>query len=210
MKNIKKIIISFVISLIVVLIVQVIWNNFNKDSLSIYVALKDIYKGEKILKDDIKEIKVQNNSSLVKYSNIKIDNQFANENIVCGKVLESNDLTTKKADEQYEYLTIEVKDISDALAYQLKKGDYINVYYTTKNKELYNIANNKEEVVETDLNITFKMFENIKVIGLYDSSGIEVNEGSQYKAIMLRVEEKEAIIVSSIKSEGTFSVSILK
>lgn len=213
MKNIKKIIISFAVALLVVIVIQLVWNKFDKNSVSVYVATKDIYKGEMILKEDIKEIKVGRDSEINKYIDVEVENKIAKENIVSGKVLENSDITSKKVDESedesYEYLTIEVKEVSDSLAYQLKKGDYINVYYTTKNKKLNSIVS-KGEAIETDLNTTFRIFENIKVIGLYDSAGIEVDSGEQYKAIMLRVKKEEAMLVSNIKSEGTFTISTVK
>lgn len=214
MKGIKKIILSFLVSLIIVIIIQFVWAEFGDNSVSVYVAINDIYKGEKILKENVKEIKVQKNSEISKYYNIKIENKFAKENIVSGKLLENNDLASKNVevfeDESYEYITIELKEVSDALAYQLKKGDYINVYYTTNNKKLNSVLTDKNKTIETDLNITFRIFENIKVIGLYDSDGAETNIGKQYKAIMLRVKKEEAILVSNIKKEGTFTVSTVK
>lgn len=214
MKSIKKIIISSAVALLVVIVVQIIWNKLGNNSVSIFVASKDIYKGEKILKEDVKEIRVHKNSEINKYSNIKIENKIAKANIVSGKILENTDIgieeTQNNEEQSYEYVTIEVKDVSNSLAYQLKKGDYINVYYTTKNKELNSEIFNKAEKVETDLNITVRIFENIKIIGLYDTLGIEVNNGEQYKAIMLRVKKDEALILSNIKAEGTFTVSTVK
>lgn len=213
MKSIKKIIISFALSFLVVIVMQLVWNKFGKSDVSLYVATKDIYKGEKILKQDIKEIKVKKNKSIVKYVNVGVENKIAKENIVSGKVLESSDITSEKLEksdvESYEYITIEIKDVSDSLAYQLKKDDYINVYYTTKNKKLDNILTNRE-AIETEINTTFRIFENIKIIGLYDSMGTEVSSGEQYKAIMLRVKAEDAILISSIKSEGTFTVSTVR
>jgi len=213
-KSIKKVVISFCVALFVVVVVQFVWNKFDKNNVSIYVANSDIYKGEKILKEDIKEFKVERYSDISKYSNVNIESKVAKENIIAGKILEKSDVTSEKVeyneDESYEYLTIELKDVSDSLAYQLKTGDYINVYYTSKNKKLDSVLANKEETIETELNTTFRIFENIKVIGLYDSIGVEVNSGEQYKAIMLRVKTEEAILVSNIKDEGIFTVSLVK
>ena len=169
MKSIKKIIISFAISLLVVTVIQLVWNKFGESNVSVYVATKDIYKGEKILEEDLKEIKVKKSNSVSKYSNVEIENRIAKENIVSGKILESTDVTSKEGagseGDSYEYITIEVKDVSDSVAYQVKKGDYINVYYTTKNKKLDNILTNKGQTIETELNTTFRVFEKIKVIG---------------------------------------------
>lgn len=212
-KNIKKVVISFAIAIMVVIIVQLILNNFDKSNVTAYIALKDIYKDEKILDNCVKEIKVKRNSETIKYANVDIKNKFAKENIVCGKLIGNDDVTSKvEKDEkgEYEYVTIEVKDISDSVAYQLKKDEYVSVYYTSKDEKFKNLFLDKYEMVQNGTNITFRLFEKIKVLGLYNSVGKEASSGEQYKAIMLRVTKEEAMMISNIKGEGSFTIAIIK
>lgn len=214
MNNIKKITIAFLVALVLVVIIEIVWSKFGTKQTSIYVAVKEIYKGEKILETDIKKISLNNVSDISKYINNDIVGKIAKNNISSDKIISSEDVTQKELElednESYEYITIEVKSISDSLAYQIKKGDYINVYYTTKNKKLENLFIGKEEVIQNDLSITYRIFENTKVIGLYNSVGQEVKDGNQYNGIMLRVKREDAMFVSNIKDEGVFTTSILK
>ncbi len=214
MNNIKKITIAFLIALIVVVLVEITWNKFGIKQTNIYVAVKEIYKGEKILEDDVKKISLNATEGISKYTNSDIVGKIAKNNISSDKIVSKGDVTANKLEiedeESYEYITIEVKSISDSLAYQIKKGDYINVYYTTKNRKLENLFINKREVLQNNLSITYRIFENTKVIGLYNTVGQEVKNGNQYNGIMLRVKKQDALFVSNIKDEGVFTTSILK
>ena len=214
MNNIKKITIAFLIALIVVVIIEIMWSKFGTKQTNIYVATQEIYKGEKILESDVKKISLNRVGNIDKYINSNMVGKTAKNNICANKIILKEDITEKEAeiteDESYEYITIEVKNISDSLAYQIKKGDYINVYYTTKNRKLENLFIDKEEVIQNDLSITYRIFENTKVIGLYNTIGQEVKDDSQYNGIMLRVKSEDAMFVSNIKDEGVFTTSILK
>ena len=213
MKDIKKIIISLTLSLIVVILVQVIWNKSVKNDMLVYMATKDIYEGEKLYEDSFVKIKVKPNSNIIGSYKLDMTGKIAACNIAKGKIIEEGDLTGKEnenSNKEYEYITIEVKNISDSLAYQLKKGDYINIYYTSKGKDVNGMVKDKTSINGLDDTSTARIFENIKVIGLYDMTGNEVLEGSQFNAIMIRVKNEEALLISNIKTCGTFSISSVK
>ena len=210
MNKTKKIIISFVISLGIVLVFQFVFNNlFKSDNETIYVLNKDIYKGEKITKDDLKNIVVSGNIDMKDSFNVDYNNKVAKANLSKGQVLSSYNVVTKEEleekDEKYEYVTIEIKDVSMAMAYQLKKGDNINVYFTSRD-----IATESDSQSIVQNTKTIKLLENKKIIGLYDSSGKEIINGDVYNAIVIRVTAEEAINLSNIKEEGSFNISLVK
>lgn len=210
MKSTKKLVISFVLSLAIVLIIQFIWNGFfNNNEQSIYVLNKDIYKGEKIAEEDLKIIKVTKNNSIENNYNVDIVDKVAKENLSEGKILKRDDLESTKdfqdTEEKYEYVSIEVKGISDGVAYQLNKGQTINVYFTAR--DISNNENAQSIVQDTK---TIKVLENKKIIGLYDTSGNEIQKGDVYNAIVLRVSAEEAMTLSNIKGEGNFNISLVK
>ena len=210
MKNTKKLIISFCISLVLVIIIRVLFNGFfSTNEETIYVLTKDIYKGEKITKEDVKSITVVNQNYLKNSINVDYVDKVAKENLQIGKILENTDMINKEeikeSEKQYEYVSIEIKDISDSVAYQLNKGDNINVYYTSK--DILSETNLKTVIKD---NKTIKILENKKIIGLYDTSGRETIKGNTYNAIMLRVTAEEAMILSNIKEEGYFNISLVK
>ena len=202
MNNTKKLIISFVISLFVVLAFKIIWNMFSSNNeTEILMLTKDVYKGEKITKEDYKVIKVIGNNNITNESNVDVRSKVAK--------LNNNDLIDEKAfetsDEKYEYISIEIKDISDAVAYQLAKGQNINVYFTSREV----IAGQNVQNIVSDTK-TVKVLGNKKIIGLYDSLGREVTKDDLYSAILLRVSSEEAMTISNIKDEGAFNITLIK
>lgn len=210
MNKTKKILISFVISLCIVLVFQFVFNNlFKSDSQTIYILNKDIYKGEKITKEDLKSITVSSKLDMKDCFNVDYAGNLAKGNLIKGHVLSSCDFAEKeqleKTEEKYEYISIEIKSISQAMAYQLKKGDNINIYFTSRD---ITDENSSKSIVEN--NKTIKILENKKIIGLYDTSGNEVGDNEVYNAIVLRVTDDEAISISNIKEEGSFNISLVK
>lgn len=210
MKNTKKLIISFCISLALVLFIRFLFNSFfSSNEETIYMLTKDVYKGENITEEDVKSITVINQKHLKNSINVNYVDKVAKENLQVGKILENTDMINKEeikeGEKQYEYVSIEIKDISDSVAYQLNKGDNINVYFTSK--DISSGENLKTFIKD---NKTLKILDNKKIIGLYDSSGREIIKGNTYNAIMLRVTSEEAMILSNIKEEGYFNISLVK
>ena len=97
---------------------------------------KDIYKGERITKEDLKSIVVANKLELKDSFNVNYVDKVAVQNLSRGQVLSSYDIAyeedLEETEEKYEYVSIEIKNISQAVAYQLKKGDVVNVYFTSR------------------------------------------------------------------------------
>jgi len=206
----KKILISFVISLCIVLVFQFVFNNlFKSDNETIYFLNKDVYKGEKITKEDLKNVIVSSKLDMKDSFNIDYTNKVAKENLSKGQVLSKNNIIEKEeleeTNEKYEYISIEIKSISQAVAYQLKKGDSINVYFTSRD---ISSENTSQSIVQNTK--TIKVLENKKIIGLYDSSGNEVIDNDVYNAIVLRVTTEEAMKLSNIKEEGNFNISLVR
>mgnify|MGYP004552110303 CR=1 FL=1 len=215
MKNSKKLIISLCISLVILGVCELIYSKTLKENeVEIKVATEDIYKGETISEEIIKRIKIKKNSDLNKYGNVDVSEKVASRNILAGKILEEGDVSekidNKKDEENYEYVTIEVKNISDGLAYQLKKGDKVNLYYTVKDKQI-NAIEQENNIKNSIENIkTIRLIEHLEVINVFDASGNVTNDKGIYSAIMFRVTENQAITIANIKSEGTFSVTLIK
>ena len=215
MKNSKKLIISLCISLVILGVCELIYSKTLKENeVEIKVATEDIYKGETISEEIIKRIKIKKNSDLNKYGNVDVSEKVASRNILAGKILEEGDVSekidNKKDEENYEYVTIEVKNISDGLAYQLKKGDKVNLYYTVKDKQI-NAIEQENNIKNSIENIkTIRLIEHLEVINVFDASGNVTNDKGIYSAIMFRVTENQAITIANIISEGTFSVTLIK
>lgn len=214
MGNTKKLVISLCISLIILSVIHFVYTNFLESTeVDIKVLTKDVYKGEKISENIIQNVKVKKNSSMEKYCNIDVSEKVASRNIAAGKILEVDDLASmdeNQEDDKYEYITIEIKNSSDGLAYQLKKGDKVSLYYTVKDKEINQLSPNDTVITTINNMKTVRLFEGLEVMGLFDTSGNEIKEQGQYSTVMFRVEKENSMVIANIKSEGTFSVALIK
>lgn len=214
MKKYKKIVISLCVSLVILGVFQVIYSNITKNNeVTVKIVTKDVYKGEKIPESIIQTVKIERKNDMEKYQNIDISGKVASKNIASGKILEDEDLTNdnvENVDESYEYITIDIKNASDGLAYQLKKGDKVSLYYTLKDKEINTVSSSENVTSNIEKVKTIRLFEELEVIGLFDVSGNEIKEIGQFSNIMFRVDKNDAMTIANIKNEGTFSVALIK
>lgn len=214
MKKYKKIVISLCVSLVILGVFQVIYSNITKNNeVTVKIVTKDVYKGEKIPESIIQTVKIERKNDMEKYQNIDISGKVASKNITSGKILENEDLTNdnvENVDESYEYVTIDIKNASDGLAYQLKKGDKVSLYYTLKDKEINTVSSSENIISNIEKVKTIRLFEELEVIGLFDVSGNEIKEIGQFSNIMFRVDKNDAMTIANIKNEGTFSVALIK
>lgn len=214
MKKYKKLVISLCVSLVILGVSQVIYSNITKNNeVTVKIVTKDVYKGEKIPESIIQTVKVERKNDMEKYQNIDISGKVASKNITSGKILENEDLTNdnvENVDESYEYVTIDIKNASDGLAYQLKKGDKVSLYYTLKDKEINTVSSSENVTSNIEKVKTIRLFEELEVIGLFDVSGNEIKEIGQFSNIMFRVDKNDAMTIANIKNEGTFSVALIK
>lgn len=214
MRNTKKLVISLCISLIILGIIHFVYTNFlESKEVDIKVLTKDVYKGEKIPEDIIQNVKIKKSSDMEKYCNIDVSGKVASRNIASGKILETEDVATLDGNEEdvkYEYITIEIKNASDGLAYQLKKGDKVSLYYTVKDKEINQLSPNDTVITKVGNMKTIRLFDDLEVIGLFDTSGNEIKGEGQYSSVMFRVEKENSMVIANIKGEGTFSVALIK
>lgn len=218
----KKIIIALIVTIVLSIVIEYFIKYYaSKNEIGVYMLKKDVYAGEIIKKEDYNYIKIQDNNKLLSNKYILKENPeevIAINDLLKGQILLKNYVSNKEMklenkQEEWEYMSIEVKNISDAIAYQLKQGDYINIYYTAKGFEADEILKAKEKVFSKDnlgKNITARVFENIKVEGLYDNTGQVLSGKGIYKAIIIRVEKEEAMLLSNIKEEGSFTLSLIK
>ncbi|MDD4375207.1 MAG: hypothetical protein PHR25_00260 [Clostridia bacterium] len=218
----KKIIIALIITIVLSIVLEYFFKHYlSKNEVGVYILSKDVYAGETIKKEDYNRIKIQNNKKVLSSEDILTEDlrkAIATKDLSAGQILlkdhvSNKDISLEKEQDEWEYVSIEVCNISDAIAYQLKQGDYINIYYTAKGFEADEILKTKEKIFSKDnlgKNMTSRIFEKIKVEGIYDNTGKEITGTGIYKAIIIRVEKEAAMLLSNIKEEGKFTLSLVK
>ena len=85
-----------------------------------------------------------------------------------------------------EYINIK---LNENLNYNIKKGDIVNIYYTSKDKSKL-------------------ILENIEIINSYNKEGIESNKN--ITQILIGIKSDDVSIINSLKEGGLFDISIVK
>ncbi len=230
MNNIRKIIIAFGIALLVYGLFSYIYNTYIKEPyLSICILNRDMAKNEVIKEEYIEEIKIVNFLSNNKYIS-KSEILKEQGNIVSAYGVRKGQIITKdvisKKDEQivkidgYEYISLDIKDSSKGVSYQVRKGNMVNIYYTARAKMVEKILVEKEKIYSSesvDSNVTCKLLENVEIVNIYDSKGsIDVVSGGDssdiniaFNTVVIRVSPKDALLISNLKEQGEFNLTIV-
>lgn len=230
MSKFKKIIISFAISVVLYGLFSYIYNMYIKEPYqSIYVLNKDLAKNEVIKEEYLEEIKTISFPNMKEY--ISKDEIIKEKgNIVTaystrfGQVLTKNIIARKDEElakiEGYEYISLDIKSSGAAVSYKAKKGSIVNVYYTAKSKAVAEVLASKEKIYSSnnvDSDVTCRLLENIEIIEVYDTkmaSGSGAQNGSAssiktFDTIVVRVNAKDALIVSNLKEQGEFNLTMV-
>lgn len=219
MTNVKKILISAVITLVILLLsIGVLELVSNKDIVEIPIVTKDINEGDEISQNiSYIEIKLKTVEKDILTNIVKkeeIVNMVASKNISKGEILVKNKLISKEnyliKTENLEYVSLPVKNATEGVAYRIKSGDKINVYYTAKRKLVESILKNKVKVYSTnkeDTMVTCLLYQNIEVVALTNNLGIEVADGTATN-ILVRITSEEILEFANLKEQGIFTYTL--
>ncbi|MBR6688648.1 MAG: hypothetical protein IKL68_01365 [Clostridia bacterium] len=215
----KKILISAVITLVILLLsIGVLELVSNKDIVEIPIVTKDINEGDEISQNiSYIEIKLKTVEKDILTNIVKkeeIVNMVASKNISKGEILVKNKLISKEnyliKTENLEYVSLPVKNATEGVAYRIKSGDKINVYYTAKRKLVESILKNKVKVYSTnkeDTMVTCLLYQNIEVVALTNNLGIEVADGTATN-ILVRITSEEILEFANLKEQGIFTYTL--
>ena len=225
MSKIKKILIAFSIAVILYGLLSYVYNTYIKEPyVSAFVLKKDLAKNEEIKTEDLEEIKILelsvNKNYLSKESVLKEKGQmFSSYGLRAGQIILKESIAKKSeivsSVEGFEYISLDVKGASEAMSYRLKKGNIVNIYFTSKTKQVDQIIAEKEKVYGSnspDSSITCKLLNNVEIVEVYDNKGVSNStEGLKvFDTLVIRVSSKDALMISNLKSQGEFNFTIIR
>ena len=223
----RRNLIIILIAICIYFVINIIYNQIilKNNYMKIYSLKKDVNKGEKISIDMIEEINVLNISEndYINDINIILD-KYATRDLKKGQIITKKLINEKDkiviADDSKEIVSLKISVPENVNAYNLEKGNIVNVYYTGKAEESKNILNNKEiEYITSGGSpeyVTGKLIENIKVIGVCDNYGNNIvhdeNEKNEVNVItvLFEVDKDMVIILNNLEKYGEFTLSLIK
>lgn len=217
MDKTKKIIMACVVAIITTLLISYINNNYLTDEkYEAYALNKLVIAGENIDQSMLDKVQVSVKDRYISKDQIYIytEQSVAKENLNIGQIL-TKDLVEKENEEKNEkteYMSIPIANPENAMAYQIKRGDKVNLYYTSKLSQTNEITKNFEkEYSSKDIDgmITIRILENVPVINTYNEIGEIAEYGSAFKQVVFKTDQKTAMIISNLKGQGVFDICLV-
>ena len=220
MSKIKKILISLIISLVIVLICTGVLSLIsNNEVLKVPIAIERIEEGETIKRNisyveiDLKDINKEVLDNILEES--ELEYYIANKTIEKGELIFKRDGISREdyliKTKDLEYVSLPIKSATEGVAYKLKQGDKINVYYTAKRKLVDSILKSKIKLYSSsneETMVTCLLYQNIEVVSLTDNMGRTVNDGTATE-ILVRLKNDEVLEFANLKDQGVFTYSLI-
>ena len=150
----------------------------------VYILNQDIKEGQNI-KDEYFDIEYVKNNNF--HFNNKNEEYVFKCDLKKGQIL-NDTLVINKENYKVKKEYINIK-LNENIKYNIKKGDIVNIYYTSKDKSKL-------------------ILENIEIINSYNKEGIESNKN--ITQILIGIKSDDVSIINSLKEGGLFDISIVK
>lgn len=209
----KIILIALIVSLVILIVFNIIYNKHIKEEvIQAYILTEDVIKGEIISSEKIEKVEISSNLKGIEYITEITEPLYAASLLKEGQVLTSKNLITKQEnDKGYEYISIPITTSDDAIAYKIKKGSVINIYFTGKVKQVENVLQIKNNTIyssnENEAIISTMLFERISVAGVYDSLG---SNDTLFTQIVIMVSKEDAVRIINLKQLGIFTLTLVE
>ncbi len=217
MKKINIIICSLICSILLFFILTGVQNkmiNYEPKG-TIFIAVREINTNEKITDEMVKKVLAP--ISIVGENVVSqkmLNTLYARENIHTGQILLKSSVGTKEElkiidkNEGYELVSIKLKGPENAISYQIKKGDKVNLYFTGKYVSALSIGIYDGNNVEGKM-YTARLLTDKEILGVYDSNGVSSDNESFLKpdTIVLSVTYDEARLINNLRNQGTFDIT---
>ena len=148
----------------------------------------------------------------------EIENLYAKDNIKKGQIAVRSQFDTKEnlsiyeAEIGKEKISIKVKSAENGVSYKIKENSHINVYATLRNELATNFLMQNDRLSignEEDGYTVIKILNDVKVLGVFNVDGIEINqsEGENIDSVLVSVTEEEAKQINLIREIANFNIT---
>jgi len=184
------------------------------------IALEDIQIGQKLnvdmfIEQDVDISLATNGVSLFS----EIEGKYAKDNIYKGQIISKREIDTKEnlkiieVPEGLEKIAVKVKSAENGVAYQLKQGDKVNLYFTGRyaiiKDSIAGLEISPVNITDENSMCTVKLLDGAEVLGVFDESGRNIIESDFGKldSIVFAVDSVKARIINNLRSQGTFDIT---
>lgn len=140
------------------------------------------------------------------------DNIFKNQIAIREQFDTKENLSIYETEIGKEKISIKIEAAENGMSYAVKSGAAVNLYATMRNDLAIKFLPSNQRMIigdEYDGYIVIKILDNVKVLGAFNSDGIEINVPSDgiVDTIMLGVTSEEAKQISLIRNVASFNIT---
>ena len=190
-------------------------------TISCLILSEDIYANELVSKEKFKLANIP--ISVVATQKIvtdfsEIENLYAKDNILKGQIAVRSQFDTKEnlsiyeAEKGKEKISIKVKSAENGVSYKIKENSYINVYATLRSDLATNFLSQNDRLSignEEEGYTVIKILNNVKVLGIFNVDGIEINQSEETNidSVLVSVTSEEAKQINLIREIANFNIT---
>lgn len=188
---------------------------------SCLILVEDILENERVIEEKFKKVEMP--ISIIANQNVvtdfkEIEGLYAKDNIkksqiaIRGQFDTKENLSIYEAETGKEKISIKVKSSENGVSFQIQENSYINVYVTFRNDLGQNFLLEKERMVigdEFEGYTVVKLLEDVKVLGVFNSDGIEYIKDSNENidSVLISVTSEEAKTINLLRDIATFNIT---
>ena len=225
MRRLKRILVSLVISLILIVIGTLIYNSYiNSNFVAAYILKEDATKGAKLDKANIMCVQIKldkkNSQSIMSYATLEeINNMYSSSNIKAGDIIKLSDLSIEPGileEDGFEYIAIPFENPEDIMGhFNISKGSKVNLYFTSKVSDASNVLTtlkDKTKIYSTDGKdavVTANLYSSIEVIEALDMDGQKAIN-TKISQLVFKIPKNDAVLLTNLKVYSTFSITLIE
>lgn len=226
-KRINMISLSVILTIIVFIATTAVQRFFvsYEPTVKVLVAVQDIQANRPLDRFMFKTAEaplslVMNLKVIKKLEDIR--DRYSVETIHKGEILRDEAIALKnevkiiEVEQGKEKISIKVRAPENAVSFQIKAGDKVNLYFTGRyglikylgaQKEIY--LPNSQALKDDDYS-TVKILDNSPVMGIFDDNGNALGDSqrdAEIDTVVFAVSHEDSIMINSLKGQGTFDIT---
>jgi hypothetical protein len=226
-KKLNLLSLSFVLTVSVFIATTAVQRVFvaYEPTVKVLVAAQDIQVNRPVNKFMFKQVNVPLNV-VMNFKVLKnfddISGQYSTEYIHNGEILRDEAIALKnevkiiEIEPGREKVSVKLKAPENAVSYQIKTGDKVNLYFTGRNRLVKSLCSNKETSSPAALDIrdesysTVKLLDTTSILGIFDETGnslSDIQRNAKIDTVVFSVNHQDSILISNLKDQGTFDIT---
>ncbi len=127
-----------------------------------------------------------------------------------------NEIKIIEVGEGQEKVSVKIKAPENAVSYQIKTGDKVNLYFTGRLSVIKNLASSRDSYIPENVDSrdsdygTVRLLESVNILGVFDEEGNALSDTQRnikIDSVVFGVGHEDAKIINNLKGQGVFDIT---